>query len=641
MRIALALLPFLSLWTAAAPSHPLDPLEEGEITRAVDVLRQEKKAGDGTLFPLLTLQEPTKAEVLGFKPGQRIKRKAFAVLYDRPRAKAFEAVVDLDAAKLLSFKERPGIHPPVMLSEFNEFPALVKAEPEFVNAMNRRGIKNLDEVAVDIWAFGTPEGPAKNRLLRAIPYYMGKGKNFYARPIEGVTAVIDASNNKVEKVVDSGALPLPPVASELDAQSLAPQRPALKSLEIRQEQGPSFVAKGWQVSWDGWTFHFSMHPREGLVLHQAAFRGRSVLYRGSLSEMMVPYGHPDAGWTWRSAFDEGEYGIGRYSGSLARGTDVPGNASLYDAVFADDKGKAYTVKDAVAVYERDGGLLWKHFDMYNGGNYSRRARDLVVSFVTTISNYDYGLNWVFHQDGTLELEAQLTGIMLAKGSPLKAMDHGSKSDDMKFAHLVAPYVAAPHHQHFFNFRLDLDVDGASKNRVVEMEARPIPPGPGNPAGNAFAMTEETLSTEKQARRDLNMMLQRKWKVENTGKMTSLGYHPGYLLSVGENSVPMLAGTSPLRTRGGFVEHAFWATQFAQDEVYAAGDYPNQRNTADGLPVWSEKDRLLEDQDVVVWYTFGITHAPRPEEWPVMPLHRAGFKLMPVGFFDKNPALDVP
>jgi primary-amine oxidase len=190
-------------------------------------------------------------------------------------------------------------------------------------------------------------------------------------------------------------------------------------LFVSQPQGPSFRVEGQEVRWQNWAFRFQMHPREGLVLYQVRYldhgRWRQVLYRASLAEMMVPYGHNDDHWTWRAAFDEGEYGIGRYSGSLEVGTDVPPNARLFDALFVDDFGMPYSTKNAVALYERDGGLLWKHFDMYAGGNVSRRGRDLVIGFITTISNYDYGLNWVFREDGSLELEAQL----LAKGVELE------------------------------------------------------------------------------------------------------------------------------------------------------------------------------------------------------------------------------
>jgi primary-amine oxidase len=355
---------------------------------------------------------------------------------------------------------------------------------------------------------------------------------------------------------------------------------------------------------------------------------------------MVPYGHINSHWTYRNAFDEGEYGIGRYSGSLDVGRDVPQHARLFDATFADDFGKPIVVKNAVAVYERDGGLLWKHFDMYGGTNESRRARDLVIGFITTIGNYNYGLNWIFRQDGSVELEAQATGIMLAKGSHLTRMDHHSADPDAKFAHLVAPNAVAPHHQHFFNFRVDFDVDGV-ENSVAEINARPLENESENPALNAFVMEETSLRTELSAQCDLSFAHQRKWKVYNPATMNRLGYHSAFLLVPGENASPYLLPGSPLRKRGAFINHTAWFTQFRDDERYAAGMYPSQRKVPDGLPVWTSQDRSLDHQDVVLWYTFCVTHAPRPEEWPVMPVHRAGFKLLPAGFFDRNPALDVP
>ena len=53
------------------------------------------------------------------------------------------------------------------------------------------------------------------------------------------------------------------------------------------------------------------------------------------------------------------------------------------------------------------------------------------------------------------------------------------------------------------------------------------------------------------------------------------------------------------------------------------------------------DRPIEGTDIVVWHSFGLTHLVRPEDWPVMPVESTGFWLVPFGFFDRNPALDVP
>jgi primary-amine oxidase len=85
----------------------------------------------------------------------------------------------------------------------------------------------------------------------------------------------------------------------------------------------------------------------------------------------------------------------------------------------------------------------------------------------------------------------------------------------------------------------------------------------------------------------------------------------------------------------------WVTRHDPRERYGAGDYPNQHPGGAGLPAYAQDDAPLEDTDVVVWYTFGAHHVVRPEDWPVMPVTYVGFMLKPVGFFDRNPALDVP
>ena len=94
-------------------------------------------------------------------------------------------------------------------------------------------------------------------------------------------------------------------------------------------------------------------------------------------------------------------------------------------------------------------------------------------------------------------------------------------------------------------------------------------------------------------------------------------------------------------RAGFARHNLWVTPYAPDEHYAgAGPFTNLHPGGVGLSTYTEADRSIEDTDVVVWHTLGVTHVPRPEDWPIMPVEYAGFTLVPLGFFDRNPALDV-
>jgi primary-amine oxidase len=399
------------------------------------------------------------------------------------------------------------------------------------------------------------------------------------------------------------------------------------------------------VRWQNWRFRYGLHGREGLVLYTVGYedggRVRPILYRGSCSEMVVPYGDPSAGWFFKNAFDAGEDSMGRYAAPLEPQKDYPANAATFDAVLATEHGDWFRIPRAVALYERDGGLLWKHDDRGRNRNESRRGRELVLSWIATVGNYDYAFNWVFHQDGTLEMEVLLTGFMETKAVNLEklaaAHDH---SGDLRYGHLVAPNVLAVHHQHFFNFRLDLDIDGVN-NSVLEMNTRPLPFSEANPYRNAFTMEETLFHNEQEAERQMNLAESRRWTIFNPDVKDALGYPVGYTLLPGENSVPYADPESWVRKRASFVNAPFWVTPFDPRQMYAAGFYVNQSKGDDGLQRWVQAKRPIENQDLVVWYTMGITHIPRPEEYPVMSAHKAGFKLVPNGFFAQNPAIDLP
>jgi primary-amine oxidase len=641
LMMALSASVFLTVHAQSPPAavgpHPLDPLTAAEIEAASGLLRAAPQFPADAVFATLVLKEPPKADVLGYTPGAAIRRRAFAVIFDRPRNRTFEAVVDLTGARVASWTEVKGVQPAALESEYDRFVDVVKADTRFRDAMVKRGITDLDEIQVDFWAVGQVAPQYRTRrLLRAVAYFKGGGSNFYSRPVEGVGVLVDMNTERVVEFFDTGVVPIP-AGSDLDEKSTGTRTPP-RALTISQPDGASFAITGHEISWQKWRFRYAMHPREGLVLHTVGYeddgRVRPILYRASVSEMAVPYGDTDRNWRWRSAFDVGEYGMGRLASPIDATADAPANARLLPATFADDDGEAYEQKNVVGIYERDGGLLWKHYESFARTNESRRARQLVIFFIATIGNYDYAINWIFHQDGVLELDAALTGLMLPKGV------REVKATHMASGHLVAANVVAPHHQHFFNFRLDFDVDGPA-NEVREMNTRAMPAGPGNPNLNGMIMEETRLGTEALAQRRMNMTAARTWSVVNPSAQNALGHHTSYILVPGVNSIPYIAPASQVRRRAGFVNQHFWATRFKEDEMYAAGDYPNQSLGGAGLPRWVANNEPLSNQDVVVWYTLGVTHIPRPEEWPVMPVTHVGFKMIPGGFFSRNPALDVP
>lgn len=625
-----------------APTHPLDPLTPDEIARAVDIARNAKQVSDQWRFVTVTLAEPARSEGVIAQSEGAGTRRAFLILIDRPHATSFEAIVNLTDGSVERFDQLPvGIQPPITLDEFDECEQAIKKSPEFLAVLRKRGIQDVSLVMVDPWSAGTYgtelEQEKGRRLSRALCFIRSEpNDNGYARPLDGVIVVVDLNAMQVLRIEDYGVVPLPPESGNWHRSYQNGMRSDLKPFEVSQPGGPSFSINGYEVTWQKWSFRIGFTPREGLVLHNISYRDgdrlRPILARASICEMVVPYGDPQEKYFRKNAFDIGEFGIGTMANSLQLGCDCLGNIRYFDAWLNDSRGKPVQIKNAVCLHEEDVGLLWKHTDWRNNQSETRRSRRLAVSFIATVGNYEYGFFWYLYQDGTIQCEVKLTGIMNTTAC--------AAGETPEFGTLVAPQLNAPFHQHIFAARLDVAVDG-SDNSVYEVNTHSLPKGPANPHGNAFRADATLLERELQAQRSVNSTTARFWRIVNQNCKNRLGAPVAYRLLPGENSPPFVQPDAAVMRRAGFVANHLWVTPYHPRERYPAGDYPNQHPTGDGLPVWTKANREIVNRNIVAWYVFGHNHVPRLEDWPVMPVATIGFSLKPDGFFERNPALDVP
>ncbi len=629
------------------PSHPLDPLSAEEIQGVVKILRQQRPITSQWRFVTIQLQEPDRRWMSAWQPGQAWERtpscfwerQAFVVLLDRSTGSTYEAVVSLSEQQVRSWRLIPGVQPALLDDEVYECDRLLKEDPGFLAALGRRGIQDVSLVMVDYWTighFGIPEEQGQ-RWVRGLCFLRAEPcDNGYARPIEGLNPWIDLNRMQVVKIEDRGLWPLPPESSNFDELFFKDFRQDLRPLEITQPQGVSFHVEGHHIRWQKWDLRISFNPREGLVLHQVGYedqgRIRPILYRASVAEMVVPYGDPRDPHFRKNAFDVGEYAIGMQANSLQLGCDCLGEIYYFDAHLHTNSGEPMLLKNAVCMHEEDFGILWKHSDWRTERTQVRRSRRLVISFFTTVGNYDYGFFWYFYQDGTLEFEAKLTGIINTCAT--------LPGEEPEFGTLVAPQLSGLNHQHFFTVRLDMAVDGPC-NSLYEVHAEPLPLGPDNPHGNAFRARSTLLKTEQEAKQKVDPLQGRYWKIVNPQSHNRLGQAVGYKLLPGENVQLLAHPDSCLYRRAGYLAHHLWVTPYHPQEKFPAGDYPNQHPGGEGLVKWTQANRSIENTELVLWYSFGCNHLPRPEDWPVMPVSYIGFMLKPVGFFDRNPALDVP
>ncbi|KAG5062098.1 hypothetical protein JHK85_003281 [Glycine max] len=637
-------------------------------------------------------------------PTKLPPRKARLVVYNKRSNETSIWIVELrevhaatrgghHRGKVISSEVVPNVQPPMDAVEYAECEAAVKDFPPFREAMKRRGIEDMDLVMVDAWCVGyhsEADAPSR-RLAKPLIFCRTESdcpmENGYARPVEGIHILVDMQNMEILEFEDRKLIPLPPADPLRNYTSGETRggvdRSDVKPLQIIQPEGPSFRVNGHFIQWQKWNFRIGFTPREGLVIYSVAYidgsRGRRpVAHRLSFVEMVVPYGDPNDPHYRKNAFDAGEDGLGKNAHSLKKGCDCLGYIKYFDAHFTNFNGGVETIENCVCLHEEDHGILWKHQDWRTGLAEVRRSRRLTVSFICTVANYEYGFFWHFYQasycldssirvclirliewkpwlspsdiyfkiknsykwvsqDGKIEAEVKLTGIL-----SLGALQPG---ESRKYGTTIAPGLYAPVHQHFFVARMDMAVDckpGEAFNQVVEVDVKIEEPGKNNVHNNAFYAEEKLLKSESEAMRDCNPLSARHWIVRNTRTVNRTGQLTGYKLVPGSNCLPLAGSEAKFLRRAAFLKHNLWVTPYVPGEMHPGGEFPNQNpRVGEGLATWVQKNRSLEEADIVLWYVFGITHIPRLEDWPVMPVERIGFMLMPHGFFNCSPAVDVP
>jgi primary-amine oxidase len=622
----------------AGPEHPLDPLTAEEIRQAAAILRRDRSLGDSWRIASIELREPSKDALAA---GQVASREVLAVSWDRTDGQAYRAVVSLTADAVTSWEHLPGQQPNMTVDEWHECDQMLRGQPVLVEALARRGITDMSLVLTDMWAYGAALVPGPYRGLRLgwcdVWYRDSEEGNPYAHHVTGLHPVVDLNRMTLLELEDNGETSAgPDVRGEYLPKLIGQPLREVAPLEISQPAGAGFSLEGHLLRWQDWELRLGFNHREGLVLHQVGFRDagrlRPVAHRLSFAEMVVPYRDASPDHYRRTAFDIGEWGLGFMTTSLALGCDCLGEISYLDAVVHDSRGEPRTIENAICVHEEDNGVLWKHVDERAGAEV-RRARRLVVSFHVTVANYEYLVYWRFYQDGNIECEVRATGILVTSHT-------GAAGSAPSSGTLVDQGTYAPFHQHFIVARLDLDVDGPG-NTVYAVDSVPARAGGDDPYGLGLALTSTPLRTEAEGKQDYDWSTQRGWKIVNDNIRNGLGTPVGYKLVPSGMFPPLLDQSSPAFRRAEVIGHTLWVTPYHPDERWPCGDFPTQSEQDAGLPVWTAQDRSIENTDVVLWYVFGLHHIPRPEDWPVMPVDVVSFWLKPFGFFDRNPALDLP
>jgi primary-amine oxidase len=652
LTATLLLAPLPGLAQDVNTAHPLDALTPAELNRAKAILSAEGKIGALARFHSIDLDEPEKAAVLAWRPGATLPRRAVAVVSER--GTVHEAAIDLSAGRSTAWRAVTG-EPNLLLGEMMGAGDMATSDPRMVQALAKRGFTPSQVYCLPLTAgnFGWKEEQGQ-RILKVPCYAKPQGSNVWARPIEGLYATVDLKTRKAIDVVDSGVVPVPADGWGYEEAEIAARgalRPESKAASLVQAGGDNIGNEDGRYVWDIWRFHLRADMRPGTVLSMVDVRDgarwRSVAYQMHLSEVFVPYMDPDQAWYWRTYMDSGEYGFGNLLSPLRPGTDCPSYARFVSATMPQDDGEPMPIANAICLFERaTGDPAWRHYEVVGNtpqnpkSTVGRPASELVVRSASSIGNYDYLVDYIFRQDGSIRIAIGATGIDATKGVASQSMKDATAAADTRAGTLIAPGLVAPFHSHYFNFRLDLDVDGTANDFMRERLVQQSLPE-GTPRRSIFAVAHEMPANEQAARTRIDPASPALYHFGNQNVESALGHHPGYMLMPEGSYVhPLLAADDPPVRRNSYLHYQLAVTPQQPSERYAGGRFAMMSDGSDTLGAWIAGDRPIGNRDIVAWYTVGFHHIPRMEDWPVMPTHWFGFTLMPHNFFSSNPAMTI-
>lgn len=640
MRLLPVLFCLAALAVSAQPVHPLEDLSATEYWTVYNTLRAAGRLTPTAHFTSVLLHPPDKQAVLAGRP---VPRQADVTLLDE--GKSFAALVDITNQRVLSHTPLTGAHASFLLGELLSGDAAAKKDPRILEALKKRGITDLRHVrctALPVAYRATPE-QANTRIGFGACTSSHGVQHDWGRSIEGLTFQMDMAKNTIIKVVDSGAVTIPTADNNYENIPGVP-RPHTTPIATSLPLGPGFKITGNEIEWQNWRFRLRLDPRVGPILNLVRFldqgKPRHILYEAHTSELFVPYMDPALGWNNRAFIDAGQFfSVSPFLKPLASGVDCPAHAHWLPALHATDSGAPKTRSNIACLFERNPeSPAWRHGE--DEEIFGRPTRQLVLRTAAVIGNYDYILDYRFDPDGTIEFAVGATGVIETKSANEKLPDTSPVHTAPDLGQYVAEHTIGVNHDHYFSFRLDLDVDGPANSFMIH---RMVPQRIENdPMRKSIWVSRPDLAkTEKEAILDIDLSRPSMWMFMNPGVRGPLGYPVGYEVMAGKTARSLMSPDDPTQQIGSFSAHQFYVTPYKADERYASGLYPTGSAANDGLADWVKANRPIVNTDIVGWYTLGFHHIPRSEDWPVMPTMWHHFHLRPFHFFPRNPVLDLP
>ncbi|OJJ98305.1 hypothetical protein ASPACDRAFT_53249 [Aspergillus aculeatus ATCC 16872] len=471
-------------------------------------------------------------------------------------------------------------------------------------------------VVNDPWLYGTDRPDVTRRLYQCYMYAVlddDQEANHYSLPM-AFAPIFDAHTVELVEIerLPRGA------GAELDQETVPWD--AVKPVEYSERLlGKPYFRRDLKprhITWQKLSFHLGWTVREGPVLHNVFYDGRSLFHRVFRSEMTVPYGDSRAPYRHKQAFDLGDMGFSLTSNTLTLGCDCLSHIAYFDGIRATGTGKPVEMKNVICMHEVDEGIGGKHINVRNGQASTVRTRTLVLQCTATVMNYEH-----------------MSTMPIARHtfSP--------------WGTAVASGVLAVNHQHLLNLRIDPALDGTG-NTIVYDDVLPVRDDSTveDPQGCAFRRT--TTAITQPGGYELNPAASQTCRIINPSRTNAIIGEPvGYRLHASPCQ-GLIMGPETFN--------------FRRDELHAVGEFTNQSMNDTGLGgmestpavrgereyralahIWHHAHHSSGRCVCCPWSTFifgSLTVAP---DFPVMPVEKMVVSLKPTSFFELIPSNDVP
>ncbi|KAK3752714.1 hypothetical protein QZH41_018684 [Actinostola sp. cb2023] len=334
------------------------------------------------------------------------------------------------------------------------------------------------------------------------------------------------------------------------------------------------------------------------------------------------------------------WAMGSSTFELVRGVDCPESATFVDLIHHVDTPRPRRIKNAVCIFEFNTGIaLRRHFENDLRGGYEfyggMPSYALVLRYVSTPYNYDYMFDYIFYNNGVVEVRVATSGYIQATYWTAEESSYGQE---------VHKDVAGTIHDHLFNYKVDLDV-AVRKNsyQTIDFERETIV-NPWFPSLNRTqkVVRRRTKNTEQEALYKYNFDHPKYLNFFSETNLTKTGLPRGYRIQLRDVMKQIYPESLPLMNSAKWSLHQLVVTKYKENETCSSSMY-NQIDPyspeVDFQTFYADNENI-RNEDLVAWVTVGLMHVPHTEDMPntASAGNTASFFLRPYNFFEEDPSM---